>query len=229
MAFSAVFFDLDDTILDFARSEAEALSRALREEGLPAGEETLARYHRINAEQWAMLERGETTRKRLLSRRFSLLFDSMGVGRDPEAFCRRYQEYLGQEAWFVPGAEALLKTLAPRYALYLASNGTADTQYSRLAAAGIRGYFQRIFVSQEMGADKPSGAFFDACFAALPGLSRQEVLMVGDSLTSDIRGGKNAGLATCWYNPRRETCPPELRPDFEMRALSELPGILARE
>lgn len=229
MNFRAVFLDLDDTILDFGRAEASALGRALAEEDIPAGDAVLARYHDINAAQWALLEEGKITRPQVLIRRFDLLFHELGVSRDPEAVCERYEEYLAGEAWFVPGAEALLETLAPRYDLYAASNGTAAIQRRRLAAAGIERYFRKIFISQEMGADKPNPAFFDACFASLPGLSRWETLMVGDSLTSDIRGGQNAGIASCWFNPQKKPGRRDIRPDFEIHALEELPELLAGE
>lgn len=225
----AIFFDLDDTILDFGRAEASALRRVLTEEGIPAGDAVLARYHDINAAQWVLLEEGKITRPQVLIRRFDLLFNELGVTGDPEAVCERYEEYLAGEAWFVPGAEALLEALAPRYNLYIASNGTAAVQHRRLAAAGIGKYVQKVFVSQEVGADKPSPAFFDACFAAIPGLPRQEALMVGDSLTSDIRGGRNAGMAACWFNPQKKPGRKDIRPDFEIHSLEELPQLLAGE
>ena len=225
----AVFLDLDDTILDFSRAEASALRRVLTEKGIPAGDAVLARYHDINAAQWVLLEEGKLTRPQVLTRRFGILFDELGVAGDPAAVCERYEEYLGGEVWFVPGAEALLEALAPRYDLYIASNGTAAVQHRRLATAGIGKYVQNIFISQEMGADKPSPAFFDACFAAIPGLSRREALMVGDSLTSDIRGGRNAGMASCWFNPQKKPGRKDIRPDFEICSLEELPRLLAGE
>ena len=222
-----IFLDLDDTILDFSRAEASALRRVLTEEGIPAGDAVLARYHDINAAQWVLLEEGKITRPQVLVRRFEILFDELGAAGNLGAVCERYEEYLAGEAWFVPGAEALLEALAPRYELYIASNGTAAVQHRRLAAAGIGKYVQKVFISQEMGADKPSPAFFDACFAAVPGLSRQEALMVGDSLTSDIRGGRNAGMAACWFNPQKKPGRKDIRPDFEIHALEELPRLLA--
>ena len=225
----AIFLDLDDTILDFSRAEASALRRVLTEEGIPAGDAVLARYHDINAAQWILLEEGKITRPQVLTRRFSILFDELGVAGDPETVCKRYEEYLAGEIWFVPGAEALLEALAPRYDLYIASNGTAAVQHRRLAAAGIGKYIQKVFISQEMGADKPSPAFFDACFAVSPGLSRQEALMVGDSLTSDIRGGRNAGMAACWFNPQKKPGRRDILPDFEIHSLEELPRLLAGE
>lgn len=223
-----VFLDLDDTLLDFGMAEAAALQRALSEAGIPPEARVLERYHEINAAQWALLEKGELTREQVLTRRFELLFSEMDLGNGCLEVGERYETYLGRGHWFIPGAEALLETLFPRYALYLATNGTAAIQHTRLESAGIARYFQGIFISQEMGADKPDRAFFEACFAAVPDFSRNTALMVGDSLTSDIRGGRNAGIRTCWFNPRGRSCREDIRPDAEIRALSELPDLLER-
>lgn len=221
-----VFLDLDDTILDFTRAEAEALRRALTEADAPADDAVLARYHAINTAQWELLEEGVLTREQVLLGRFDILFGELGLVRSAREICERYEGYLAEGHWFIPGAEALLKTLAPRYDLYLASNGTAQVQYRRLEDAGIRRYFREIFISRELGADKPSPAFFERCFAAIPGFSRECAVMVGDSLTSDIRGGKNAGLRTCWFNPRKKSGRADIVPDYEISALDQLPPLL---
>ncbi len=221
-----VFLDLDDTILDFSRAEAAALRRALTEAGVPADNAVLARYHAINAAQWELLEEGVLTREQVLLGRFDILFGELGLVRSAGEICGRYEEYLAEGHWFVPGAEALLEALAPRYDLYLASNGTAEVQYRRLESAGIKGYFRGIFISQDLGADKPSPAFFQKCFAAIPGFSRERAVMVGDSLTSDIRGGKNAGLRACWFNPHGKPPRADIVPDYEISALDQLPALL---
>ena len=221
-----VFLDLDDTILDFSRAEAAALRRALTEADVPADNAVLARYHAINAAQWELLGEGVLTREQVLLGRFDILFGELGLVRSAGEICGRYEEYLAEGHWFVPGAEALLEALAPRYDLYLASNGTAEVQYRRLESAGIKGYFRGIFISQDLGADKPSPAFFQKCFAAIPGFSRERAVMVGDSLTSDIRGGKNAGLRACWFNPRGKPPRADIVPDYEISALDQLPALL---
>lgn len=221
-----VFLDLDDTILDFTRAEAAALRRALTEADVPADDGVLARYHAINAAQWELLEEGVLTREQVLLGRFDILFGELGLVRSAGEICERYEEYLGEGHWFIPGAEALLETLAPRYDLYLASNGTAWVQHRRLESAGIGRYFRGIFISRELGADKPSPVFFERCFAAIPGFSRECAVMVGDSLTSDIRGGRDAGLRTCWFNPRGKPARADIVPDYEFSALERLPALL---
>lgn len=223
---TTVFLDLDDTILDFTRAEAEALRRALTEADAPADAGVLARYHAINAAQWELLEEGVLTREQVLLGRFDILFGELGLTRSAREICERYEEYLGEGHWFVPGAEAVLSALAPRYELYLASNGTAAVQHRRLESAGILPWFKGVFISQELGADKPSPAFFQRCFDAVPGFSRDRAVMVGDSLTSDIRGGRDAGLRTCWFNPHGKPARADILPDYEVSALDQLPSLL---
>lgn len=221
-----VFFDLDDTLLDFTRAEAAALRSTLAEMGAPADDGVLARYHAINADQWRLLEERRLTREQVLVGRFDILFGELGLRRSARETCERYEGHLAEGHWFIPGAEALLKELFPRYDLYLASNGTAEVQHRRLESAGILRFFRGVFISQEMGADKPSRAFFEKCFAAIPGFSRESAVMVGDSLTSDIRGGAGAGLRTCWFNPRGMPARTDIVPDYEISDLSQLPPLL---
>lgn len=223
-----VFLDLDDTILDFHQAERTALSRTLRELGAPTEDVVLARYSEINARQWEKLEEGLLTREQVLVSRFDLLFGELGLNLPGRDACRRYENYLKQGHWFMPGAEELLRRLRGTYGLYLASNGAAEVQASRLKSAGIVPLFDGIFISEELGADKPSPDFFHACFARIPDFDLSRAIMVGDSLTSDIRGGINAGMRTCWYNFRKKKARPEIRADWEIEKLEELPELLER-
>lgn len=221
-----IFLDLDDTILDFTGGEAHALTRALTEMGVEPTPAILERYHAINASQWELLEEGVLTREQVLVRRFDLLFGELGVTCSGRETCDLYEGYLAEEHDFIPGARELLETLAPRYGLYLASNGAAAVQHRRLDEAGLRRYFQGIFISEEVGADKPSPAFFEGCFAAIPGFSQETALMVGDSLTSDIRGGRNAGIRTCWFNTKGKPARSDIPADYVITDLSQLPALL---
>lgn len=197
-----IFLDLDDTILDFHRAERQALSQTLRHFHVDPTDAVLDRYHVLNRRQWELLEEGKLTRPQVLVRRFQLLFDELGIRAAPQEVCQLYEEQLAQGHFFVPGAQELLEALHTRYELYLATNGTPEVQNSRIESAGIARYFQNIFISEQMGAYKPSPAFFHACFAAIPDFDAAEAMMVGDSLTSDIRGARNVGLRSCWYNPQ---------------------------
>ena len=163
-----IFLDLDDTILNFTAGEAKALSQTLWEAGIEPTEAILDRYHIINTAHWELLEEGRLTRDEVLVQRFEQLFRELGVDHSGKAISERYEVLLSRQHEFMPGAEQLLMDLSPRYDLYLASNGAAAVQNPRLDDAGLRPYFKGIFISEEMGADKPSKAFFDACFAAIP-------------------------------------------------------------
>lgn len=219
-----LFLDLDDTILDFQKAERLALAKTLESFGLPPTDTVLARYHEINREHWERLERKELTRQQVLVGRFAALFAEMGLSARAEQVARAYEENLSQGHYFLPGAEEALKSLSKKYKLYLASNGTARVQAGRLKSAGIIPYFQEIFVSEEMGYNKPDPAYFDACFARIPGFRKDRAMMVGDSLTSDILGGIQAGIATCWVNPHHKTG--SIRPDYEIESIVQLEALL---
>lgn len=223
-----LFLDLDDTILDFHRAETIAIAKTLGQFGLEPTKEVTSRYSVINQAHWKRLEKGELTREQVLSGRFAMLFSEFGIAVDPERVARAYEQNLSVGHYFLPGAEEALEALAGKYKLYLASNGTARVQNPRLDSAGIRKYFDGIFISQELGANKPSREFFIRCFEKIPGFDPQKALMVGDSLSSDILGGINAGMPTCWVNPHHAPANPEIPADYEIESLAQLPGLLEK-
>lgn len=224
--FRTIFIDLDDTILDFGAAEHAAISKTFRQVGLEPTPELLARYSAINLSQWEAYERGEITRDTVLVRRFELLFQELGSDLDAQSTEDIYRGYLGVGHYFIDGAVEILEYLAPKYDLYIASNGVAATQYSRLKSANISHFFKEIFISETTGSHKPEKAYFDFCFARIPDFDPEKALMIGDSLTSDIRGGKNAGIRTCWFNPQHKPHRPEIEPDYEVFSLQELKTIL---
>ncbi len=223
-----LFLDLDDTILDFHKAEHIALSKTLRSFGLEPREEVLSRYSQINKAHWEMLERKELTREQVLVQRFAALFREWNIAADPQQVAALYETNLSIGHYFLPGALEALQSLSRRYKLYLASNGTARVQAGRLKSADISKYFQKIYVSQELGYNKPDKGFFDAAFAQIPDFDPKKALMVGDSLTSDILGGKNAGLLTVWVNPQHKPHTPEIVPDYEIEALYQLEALLEK-
>ena len=225
--YEILLIDLDDTILDFGAAEAVAYAGALAAFGIPETPALLERYHAVNLSWWEKLERGETDRDTLLVARHRQLFAELGLAADPAAFEAEYRRRLGIGHWFLPGAEEALDYLRGRgYRLFLASNGVADTQYSRLASAGIGPCFEGLFISEELGANKPDAAFFARSFARIPGFAPEKTLMIGDSLTSDVLGGINAGVDTLWLNRHGRTAPPALRPTYEITDLSRIREIL---
>lgn len=223
-----VFFDIDDTLLDFHKAESEAIRQTFLELGIEPTDELIELYSRINLSQWKLLEKGEISRPELLTRRFDILYSQLGLSISSEKTQDIYEEKLSQGAYFLEGAEELLQALCGKYELYVVSNGTAYVQNRRIAKLGLSKYFREIFISEYVGFDKPSKKYFDACFAKIPGLEKDKSIIVGDSLTSDIRGGINAGLKTCWYNPRLSSKNPEIPADYEIHKLSELPELLER-
>ena len=221
-----LFLDLDDTILDFHKAERIALSKTIREFGLEPTEEVLSRYHVINKWHWEQLELGKLTRAEVLENRFGALFAEFGIQADQAACARAYEHNLSIGHYFLPGAEEAVEILSRRYRLFLASNGTASVQKGRMTSANLYRFFEFCFVSQEIGHNKPSREYFEAAFARIPGFDKSKCLMVGDSLTSDIQGGINAGIKTCWINPTHAPGRPDIQPDYEIEALSQLPGLL---
>ena len=221
-----LFLDLDDTILDFHKAERIALSKTIREFGVEPTEEVLHRYHVINKWHWEQLELGKLTRSEVLTGRFRMLFEELGLTVDPEKMQAGYERNLSIGHYFLPGAEEAVKQLHRKYKLYLASNGTAVVQKGRMTSANLYRFFEKSFVSEEIGHNKPSLEYFKAAFAQIPDFDPEKALMVGDSLTSDIKGGNNAGIRTCWVNPNHLPASPEIHPDYEIEALSQLPALL---
>lgn len=222
-----ILFDLDDTILDFRTAERRAIKTTFEEMGIDSSDDTLRRYSEINMSCWHKLEKGEMTRGEVLISRFEMLFAEMGVEQSACDAQHRYEQLLGGGHYFVPGAPELLEELDEKYDLYIISNGVAATQAKRIESAGIAKYFKDIFISELIGFNKPSREFFEVCFSRIPGFARPRALIVGDSLSADIRGGQNAQVATCWLNMYGEE-PGEIRPDHTIRSLSELPALVEK-
>lgn len=221
-----LFIDLDDTILDFKKAEYLALRKTLEDFGIEPTEHRCALYSRINQTHWEALERGELTRAQVLVGRFAALFAQLGIEADARACSERYAQNLSVGHYFLPGAREAVERLSKKYKLYLASNGTAKVQAGRLESADISRFFQDIFISQDMGADKPAKAYFDRCFARIPGFDPKKAMIIGDSLSSDIQGGINAGIATCWINPGHKPAKNGVSPDYELESLSQLEALL---
>jgi len=221
-----LFLDLDDTILDFHKAEHIAISKTFREFGIDPTEEVLARYSQINKSCWHKLELGLWDRETVLVQRFALLFAEYGIIQEGTPVARAYEKNLGIGHWFLPGAEEAVAALSTKYRLFLASNGTASVQKGRMTSANLYRFFEKVFVSQELGANKPAPEFFSRATAQIPGYDPERAMMVGDSLTSDILGGINAGMKTCWVNPRHLPANPAIPADYEIESLQQLEALL---
>lgn len=221
-----VLFDLDDTLFDFHKAEKIALTKTLVHFGIDPTEETLALYSTINAAHWKRLELGEISREEVKVGRYRELFETIGIECDPVKATAYYESMLAIGHYFMPGAPELLEELYRKYRLYIVSNGTAKVQEGRIGSSGIAKYMDGIFISQILGANKPDKQFFDICFAEIPDFSLSETVIIGDSLSSDIKGGINAGITTVWFNPKGIENDSDIKPDYTIKELSEVPGLL---
>ena len=224
--YDTVFLDADDTLFDYPRAESRAFSRTCARFGLADTPELRDSYRRINREQWRRLERGETDQATLRVERFSLLFEETGDRLDPAAVGGAYVEELSLGADLLPGAREICEYLARRYLLAIVTNGLADVQRSRLALSGLGDLVADLVISEESGASKPDPRIFEYACGRIGRTDRGRMVMVGDSLDSDIRGGAAFGIDTCWYNPRglERTAAPS--PTYEIRDLKDLTKIL---
>lgn len=223
-----VLFDLDDTLFDFHKAEKIALTKTLVHFGIDPTEETLALYSTINAAHWKRLELGEISREEVKVGRYRELFETIGVECDPVKATAYYESMLAIGHYFMPGAPELLEELYRKYRLYIVSNGTAKVQEGRIGSSGIAKYMDGIFISQILGANKPDKQFFDICFAEIPDFSLSETVIIGDSLSSDIKGGINAGITTVWFNPKGIENDSDIKPDYTIKELSEVPSLLSQ-
>ena len=223
--FDILLWDVDGTLLDFIAAEKAAVQTLFREFGLgECTDEMVERYSRINKEYWERLERGELSKPEILVRRFADFFASEGLdaSKAPE-FNEQYQVRLGDTVVFCDDSYELLSSLRGRVKQYAVSNGTVVAQTRKLRRSGFDRLLDGVFLSEELGYEKPATEFFDRVFAAIGEPDRERVLIVGDSLTSDIAGGNRAGIRTCWYNPKGEPNLTAAHADYEIR---DLHGIL---
>ncbi len=225
--YSTLLFDADDTLLDFGRSEHEAILDAIRYMGITPNQEMARVYSEINALAWKRLERGEITKAELRTLRFRELCEHYGFTLDVERFANAYVKFLAQKSYLMDGALEVCRALAPHCHLYIITNGMAVVQEGRFDPSPLRPLFNDVFISERVGAEKPSAAFFDTVAAHIPNFDPHDALVIGDSLTSDIRGGIDAGIDTCWFNRKGVDAPKGMPITYIVRALNEiLPLVL---
>ncbi len=225
--YDVVLLDADMTLLDFARSERAALGRVLEQYGLPRDERVCADYTKINAALWEALARGEVDQDFLVVERFAALLRIYGQGQDPRAVNRDYERSLGEEAFLLPGAMEFCKALkAAGLTLAIATNGLPAAQRGRHTRTGLDRVIPDIFISMEVGASKPRREYFDRVLSALGVADRSRVVMIGDSLSSDIAGAANAGLDSIWFNPEHRENHSAVVPTWEAGSYGEILELL---
>lgn len=226
MPYHIALFDADNTLLNFTLAERQAISICLSARALPTDEDTLAAYSAINDSHWKRLERGETTRDRLKVERFRDLFSALGFGGDPAFMARDYEAALSMQSQLLDGAIELISALHGKCSLYIITNGITAVQKNRFSHCAIAPYFDGCFISEEMNCAKPEKRFFDLVAASIPHFDPETALVIGDSLSSDMQGGINAGLDTCWYNPAGKIAPSGMSVTYTVSRLSEIKPIL---
>ena len=222
-----LLFDVDRTLLDFDRSEAEAIKNTLLHFSLPVNDKICARYPAINEMLWEEFEKGTIEKATILYHRFDLLFQEFGIHFDSKEFDTYYRKDLSKHAFLIDGAKELLISLkAKGYQIHYVTNGTAGVQYPRLKQSGLDVLADGIFLSEEIGHQKPEKAFFDLVFPKISDFQPEKAIIIGDSLSSDMKGGINAGLDTMWYNPKRQENKLGIPVTYEVHALSEIKTVL---
>ena len=217
-----LLFDVDGTLLDFNKAEEQALINTFQKYNIVLTEQMNQRYEQINKQLWKDFENGLIDKKTIVYTRFVQLFQEFGIDEDGIAFEDDYQDALGEGYFLLPHARDILEKLYQKYPLYVVTNGVSKTQYSRLKGTRIDQYFQDIFISEDIGYQKPTREYFDYCFKKMKNIDLDQTLIIGDSLSSDIQGGINVGIDTCWYNPRRKPLPPSLKVTWQIHSLEQL-------
>ena len=222
----AILLDVDNTLIDFNKSAEWSIRKCFEEYGLEFTDDVLPVFHRINDELWHRIEQGTITKPQLHKIRWQTIFDALGIKENGEEFEKKFVEYVHQAGIPVEGAKDLLEYLASKYIICFASNSSKSQQNIKLKKAHMMKYAEHLFISDDIGFAKPAKEFFEACMEKLKGISKEEVILIGDSLTADIAGGINFGIKTIWFNFKQEEVPENLRADYIVNNLSEIKNIL---
>ncbi|MEC0093498.1 YjjG family noncanonical pyrimidine nucleotidase [Paenibacillus macquariensis] len=224
--YRTLLFDVDDTLLDFGEAERLALRLLFEDQEMPLTSELEAHYKRINHGLWRSFEEGKLDRDEVVNTRFSILFKEYGQEVDGALLENKYRSYLEEGHQLLHGAFELITDLQHQYDLYIVTNGVSKTQDRRLRDSGLHPLFKDIFVSEDTGFQKPMKEYFDYVFARIPNFTVDKGLIIGDSLSADIKGGQLAGLDTCWFNPDMLPNNTGIVPTYEIQHLDELYEIL---
>ncbi len=224
MSYSWLLFDADDTLFNYPLAEARSLRGTFAYFGMVYHSRYLQVYQVFNRQVWEKFERGEISAKEVRIKRFRLLFDEIGVSINLQDFSQCYLENLASASDLFPGTENVLNLLSGRFHLAIVTNGLKDVQRPRLEHSAIRELIEKVFISEEIGVAKPAAGFFNAVFQEIGRPSKADVLIIGDSLTTDMQGGINYGIDTCWLNPTGKTTTMPIT--YTIKTLSQLQLIL---
>lgn len=226
--YEILLFDADGTIMDFHRSEFEAVRESLEFFGLPSDDSVIQKYSEINAGYWRMLERGEIEKSKLYPARWQSLIEYYGFDCVAQNISDKYIERLATKSYMIDGALELCRNLHDRFRMYIVTNGQKYIQERRLFPAPLFEYFDDCFISEDIGYEKPSIKYFEHVAASIPDFDPARAIVIGDSLTSDMQGGINAGIDTCWYNPANKNVPENMKLTYIVNELSQIEDILTK-
>lgn len=226
MTYTWLFFDADGTLFDYEAAEAQALKATLAGHGIPFLPGYLSIYQTVNQRMWQLFEAGQISSERLRVQRFEEFLSAAQINADADALSESYLPNLARGTELIPGAVEVLASLAPRYHLALITNGLTSVQKPRLAASALAGVFQAVIISEEIGVAKPAPEYFKVAMRLTGALSPLEVLVIGDSLSSDIRGANLAGIDACWFNPSSQPLPPVYSARHQITRLQQLLDFL---
>lgn len=227
MNYSTVLMDLDNTILSFDQAEEYALKKLFEDEKVPWQQDVFQLYHEKNKVLWEGLEKGIYQREHVLSERFVYIFRLCGKKVDGHEMDQRFRHHLSEEIFFMPEALKTLDRLKEKKIhLHMVTNGVAVTQHKRIKKANIAHYFNQLFISEEVGYQKPAKEFFQHVFDHIEEKDTAKVLMMGDSLSADIKGGNQAGIDTCWYTEKQVEKNPAIKPTYHITRLEDVLTIV---
>lgn len=223
---TTVFIDVDNTLLDFHRCAEYSIKKGFAEWNMPYSDEVFTVFNRINNGLWNRIETGTLTKDELFRIRWQLIFESLGIDRNGRDFEKLFVVNLAESSIPVKGAKELLEYLASKYDVYVTSNAIHQQQIKRMKKAGMYNYIKDLFTSESIGFAKPTKEFFDECFRRIPDTKKEQVIIIGDSLTADIEGGTAYGIKTCWFNFNGEKFTERLTADYIVDTLEEIKSIL---
>ena len=226
MKYQWLLFDADNTLFDFDGAARSAFTATLEHFEIKGTKNFHAIYKRANSFVWKQLEDGKITTEELRYKRFALFLEKIKMERDPMAMNTTFLNELVEHSTLLEEAKPLLDRLHGQYRMAIITNGLKEVQRPRISKVALTEFFDEIIVSDEIGVAKPDAGFFEHTFEAINHPQKDEVLVIGDNLNSDIRGGNGFGLDTCWYNPKGKDKFDKIKPTYEIKQLSELPKYL---
>lgn len=222
-----VLLDLDNTLIDFTKCARHAIEEGFSKYGLPYRDETFPIFLRENCKIWRRHESGEVPKDYISKNRWNIIFSYLGISFDGEVFERFFEGRIGETAYPVDEAQELLEYLYGKYEIFIVSNGFRAVQHNRIKIIDFGRFFSGVIVSEDTGAAKPSKKFFDYCFENIDGISKDNCILIGDSLSADISGGNAYGLKTVWFDLFSQDEPTEAsQPTYRVHALREIKDIL---